>query len=456
MELTELEAMIGAGEIDTVLTVFPDLQGRFMGKRVTGEYFLDQVVAAEGEGAVHACNYLLAVDVDMNPLPGYKFANWDQGYGDVKCVADLSTLRPIPWLEKTALVICDLEDEDTDEPVEVSPRQILKRQIQRAADLGYSVKFGAELEFFLFMDTYEEAFDKGYKGLTPHSKFIEDYHILQTTKDEYLIRQIRNGMLGAEIPVEFSKGEAGYGQHEINITYDDALPMADVHTVYKNGAKEIAALNGRSLTFMAKWSMDDVGSSCHLHSSLWNAEGTESLTWNADAPDHMSDVYRSYVGGLLATGRELAWCYAPYVNSYKRYMPDSWAPTALVWGRDNRTCGLRTVGHGKGFRVESRVPGADCNPYLAFAATIAAGLHGIEHGIDPGPAFETNAYEATDVPRVPSTLVEAIELFEGSDMAREAFGEDVHHHLLNTAKQEWAAANRTVTDWELQRGFERI
>lgn len=454
MEVTELEALIGAGEIDTVLTVFPDLQGRLMGKRVTGHYFLDQVLA--GEGAVHVCNYLLAVDVDMTPLPGYRYANWDQGYGDAKCVADLSTLCLIPWLDKTALVICDLDDEETGAPVEVSPRQILKRQIERAAARGYSVKIGAELEFFLFEDSYEEAHDKGYRDLVPHSKFIEDYHILQTTKDEYLIRQIRNGMDAAGIPVEFSKGEAGYGQHEINITYADALTMADRHTIYKNGTKEIAALNNRSLTFMAKWSMDDVGSSCHLHSSLWDAQGDNALTWDADAADHMSETYRHYVGGLISTGRELAWCYAPYVNSYKRYMPDSWAPTALVWGKDNRTCGLRTVGHGSGFRVESRVPGADCNPYIAYAATIAAGLHGIEVGAEPGAPYEANAYEADDVPRVPSTLIEAIELFEGSDVAREAFGDEVHHHLLNTAKQEWATANKVVTDWELQRGFERI
>ena len=454
MDTKEITSLIEGGEIDTVLTVFPDLQGRLMGKRVTGHYFLDQIL--DGEGGVHACNYLLAVDVDMTPLPGYRFANWDQGYGDVKCVADLSTLRPIPWLEKTALVLCDLEDEETGGPVEVSPRQILKRQVERAAAAGYSVKIGAELEFFLFKDSYDDAKAAGYKGLEPHSPWIEDYHILQTTKDEWLIRQIRNGMDGADIPIEFSKGEAGFGQHEINITYADALTMADRHTIYKNGAKEIAALNDVSLTFMAKWSMEDVGSSCHLHSSLWDEAGETSLTWDEDAPHHLSETYRHYLGGLLATGRELAWCYAPYVNSYKRYMPDSWAPTALVWGKDNRTCGMRTVGHGAGFRVESRVPGADCNPYLAYAATIAAGLHGIDQQLDPGDPYEANAYEATDVPRVPSTLVEAIDLFESSAVAREAFGEEVHHHLLNTAKQEWAVANQVVTDWELQRGFERI
>ena len=454
MKPADLREDIQQGEVDTVLTVFPDLQGRLMGKRVTGHFFAEDVL--EGEGGVHACNYLLAVDVDMTPLPGYTFANWEEGYGDVMARPDLATLRRIPWLEKTALVICDLVDEHTGEPVEVSPRRILQRQVERAAEAGYRFKIGAELEFFLFRDSYEEAAAKAYRDLTPHASYIEDYHILQTTKDEYLIRQIRNGMDGADVPVEFSKGEAGAGQHEINLRYADALEMADRHTVYKNGAKEIAALNDRSLTFMAKWSMDEVGSSCHLHSSLWSADDDRCLTWDADAGDGFSDVYRHYLGGLLATGRELAWCAAPYVNSYKRYLPDSWAPTSVAWGYDNRTCGLRLVGHRDSFRIESRIPGADCNPYLAYAATIAAALHGIEQGIEPPPAFEGNAYEADDVDRVPGTLIEAIELFEASEVAPAAFGEEVHHHLVNTARQEWLTANRVVTDWELHRGFERL
>jgi glutamine synthetase len=447
----DIAALIANGDVDTVLTVFPDLQGRLVGKRVTGHFFLDEVLGGDG---VHACDYLLAVDVDMTPLPGYEFANWDTGYGDLKAVPDLATLRRIPWLEKTALVMCDLvtEDEANPVPVEVSPRQILKRQLERAAAAGYAVKIGAELEFFLFKDSYDEAAAKRYHGLMPHSVWIEDYHVLQTTRDEYLIRQIRNGMDGARVPVEFSKGEAGRGQHEINLVYADALEMADRHAIYKNGAKEIAALNDRSITFMAKWSMGEVGSSCHLHSSLWAA----APSGDGDEPAGV-EVSRHWLGGLLSATRELAWCFAPYVNSYKRYQPGSWAPTALVWGEDNRTCAFRMVGHGANRRVECRVPGADCNPYVAYAATIAAGLHGLEHGIDPGEAYAANAYEAPgDVARVPATLVEAIELLAGSDVAREAFGPAVHAHLLNTARQEWAGANQVVTDWELIRGFERL
>ena len=449
-----LEQKIRAGDVDTVLVVFPDLQGRLIGKRVTGHFFLDDVLG--GAGGVEACNYLLAVDVDMEPLPGYRFANWEQGYGDFTLRPDFATLRLVPWLEKTALVLCDLLDEETAEPVEVSPRRILQRQIERAADAGYAIKCGSELEFYLFKDSYDDAAAKGYSGLTPHSTVIEDYHILQTTKDEYLIRQIRNAMDAVGVPVEFSKGEAGRGQHEINLRYAGALEMADRHTIYKNGAKEIAALNDRSITFMAKYSMEEVGSSCHVHSSLWSTDGDGPLDWEDGAPDHLSEPFRHYLGGLVAASRELSYLFAPYVNSYKRYQPGSWAPTAVVWGNDNRTCGLRLVGHGPSFRVESRIPGSDCNPYLAFAANIAAGLYGIEHGLDPGPAFRGNAYEAADVARVPTTLVEAIAELERSEVAVKAFGEDVHFHLLNTAKQEWASFNRVVTDWERRRNFEMI
>jgi len=450
----EIRAAVANGSIDTVLVVFPDLQGRLMGKRVVGEYFVDEVLPPGG--ALEACNYLLALDVDMTPLPGYHYANWEQGYGDFRMLPDLTTLRRVPWIERTALVMCDLVDEETGAPVEVSPRQILKRQIERAAAKGYLVNIGAELEFFLFRDSYEEAADKGYADLVPHSNVIEDYHILQTTRDEYLIREIRNSMNDAGIVVEFSKGEAGKGQHEINLRYADALTMADRHAIYKNGAKEIAALAGRSITFMAKYSMEEVGSSCHLHSSVWSADGSHSLMWDADAPDHMSDTMRGWLGGIIATGAEFAWLFAPYVNSYKRYQPESWAPTALAWGRDNRTCGYRLVGHGTAFRMESRVPGADVNPYLAYAATIAAGLHGIEQGIDPGAAFSGNAYADESLARVPHTLVDAITALEGSAAARAAFGDEVHHHLVNTARQEWNSFNRVVTDWERRRNFEQI
>jgi glutamine synthetase len=366
----------------------------------------------------------------------------------------MDTLRLVPWLDKTALVICDLLTEEG-EIVEVAPRQILKRQIERAESAGLSFRMGSELEFFLFKDSFDEVAAKDFKNLTAHASYIEDYHILQTTKDEYLIRQIRNGMHGAGVPVEFSKGEWGRGQHEINLVYAEPLEMADRHTIYKNGVKEIAALNDRAVTFMAKFSMDEAGSSFHLHSSVWSDSG-EPRGWSDHAPDHMTDTMRHFLGGLAATGRELAWMFAPYVNSYKRYQPESWAPTALVWGHDNRTCGYRVVGHGPSYRVESRIPGADANPYLAFAATIAAGLYGIENRIEPPDEYRGNAYEATDVERVPWNIVEAIDALENSDVAHKAFGDDVHFHLVNTAKQEWARFNQAITDWELQRNFERI
>ena len=448
-----LTRLIAADEIDTVLVCFPDLQGRLMGKRVTGHFFRDHGL---GDG-VEACNYLLALDVDMTPLPGYEYANWERGYGDFVCQPDLSTLRLIPWLEKTALVLCDLLDEDTRAPVEVSPRQILKRQLERAAAAGYTINAGSELEFYLFRESYEEAQAKGFGNLEYHSAFIEDYHILQTTRDEYIIRAIRNGIDGAGIPVEFSKGEAGRGQHEINLRYAEALTMADNHTIYKNGAKEIAGMQGRALTFMAKYDMAECGSSCHIHSSVWSADGKTPLMHDADGPEHMSPVFRGWLGGQLAHAREMAWLFAPTVNSYKRYQPESWAPTAIAWGRDNRTCGFRVVGHeGASYRVENRIPGADCNPYLAFAATIAAGLAGIEAKVEPAAVFEGNAYEATDVDRVPWHIVDAINELEASALAVSAFGPEVHAHLVNTAKQEWAAFGQVVTDWERRRCFEQF
>jgi glutamine synthetase len=450
-----IEDLIKQGEIDTVLMVFPDQQGRFMGKRVTGDFFLRDIL--DGEGAVHACNYLLAVDMEMEPLPGYAYANWDTGYGDLKAVPDMGTLRSIPWLEKTALVICDVLDEESGEPIEVSPRQILKRQIERAKTAGYTVKTGSELEFYLFKDSFEEAAGKGYKGIQPHSTYIMDYHILQTTKDEYVIRAIRNGMDGAGVPVEFSKGEFGRGQQEINLRYTDALEMADRHVIYKNGVKEIAYQAGRAVTFMAKWSMAEAGSSFHLHSSLWDPSGNESLMWDEGGHHHFSQAFDHYLGGLMATAHEMAWMFAPSVNSYKRYQLGSWAPTAIVWGHDNRTCGFRIVGEHKGFRVECRIPGADANPYYAFAATIAGGLHGLQNGIAAPEMFKGNAYAAKDILRVPSSLHEAIDAFEESEVARQAFGDFVFEHLLNTARQEQLIFdNNVVTDWELERYFERI
>ena len=453
LQAAELDELVARGEIDTVLVVFPDLQGRLVGKRVTGHYWVDHMDS--GREPVHACNYLLAVDTDMTVLPGFRYANWEQGYGDVALQPDLTTLRRIPWLEATALVMCDALDEETGEPVEVSPRRILQRQVERAASLGYTTMFASELEFFMFKESLDEAAAKGFADLTPHSHVVEDYHILQTTRDEYVIRAIRNGVDGAGIPVEFSKGEAGKGQHEINLVYSTPIEMADRHVIYKNAAKEIASQFGRAITFMAKYAEDEVGSSCHIHSSVWNYDASESLMPEAGAKSELSAVFRGWLGGQIACGRELAWMYAPTVNSYKRYQPESWAPTALAWSVDNRTCGFRVVGHGSSLRLESRIPGADANPYLAYAATIAAGLHGLENALDPPPRFDGNAYAAPELARVPSSLVEAIDAFAQSKVAIDAFGADVHDHLLNLARQEWLSFSRAVTDWERRRNFDQ-
>jgi glutamine synthetase len=453
LDAPKLEKLAEVGDVDTVLCMFTDLQGRFMGKRVLPDFFLEEILGEEG---LHACLYLLAVDMEMEPLPDYDYASWETGYGDFRMVPDMGTMRICPWLEKTAMVICDIADEEDGSPVRVSPRQILKDQIAKATETGYTVKTGSELEFYLFKDGYEELADRGYRDPRPSSSYIMDYHMLQTTKDEWIVRQIRNHMRGAGIPVEFSKGEFGKGQQEINITYSDALSNADHHAFYKHGVKEIAALNGVAATFMAKWTMAEAGSSCHLHSSIWSADGSESLTWDPDGVGNMTDEFRWYLGGLMATAREMSWMYAPFVNSYKRYQLASWAPTAIVWSRDNRTCGYRTVGEHTAFRVECRIPGADANPYLAFAATVASGMWGIRNKVEPPPMFEGNAYEAKDVPRVPSSLHEAIDAFRGSSAAREMFGDFVFEHLLNTAVQEQSIFdNLCVTDWELQRYFER-
>jgi glutamine synthetase len=453
LDREQLEKLVHDGEIDTVLCMFTDLQGRFMGKRIVPHFFLEEVLGDEG---LHACLYLLAIDMEMEPLPDYKYASWETGYGDFKLIPDLSTLRVVPWIQKTAMVICDIADEDTNEPVEVAPRQILKRQMDRARDAGYVFKGGSELEFYLFKDTYEEAAQKRFQDLRPSSTYIMDYHMLQTTKDEWLIRKIRNDMLAAGIPIEFSKGEFGRGQHEINIKYADALETADNHAVYKHGVKEIAAMSDAAITFMAKWTMAEAGSSCHVHSSVWNEDGSEPLMWNQDDPHHMSDTFRHFLGGLMGTAREMAWMFAPFVNSYKRYQLGSWAPTAVAWSRDNRTVGFRTVGEHKSYRVESRLPGADMNPYLGYAATIAGGLHGIQNKVEAPEMFVGNGYEAKDVPRLPSSLHEAVDEFGKSQVAREAFGDFVFEHLLNTARQEQVIFDNTVvTDWELERYFER-
>ncbi len=450
----ELATKIRSGEIDTVVMAFPDLQGRLMGKRTTGRFFLEQVA----EGGTENCDYLIACDMDNNPVPGYRFTSYEQGYGDMLATADWDTIRITPWVPKTAMIMCDLYDVDTKELIEVAPRTVLRRQVEAAAALGFLPMVASEIEFYLFKDTYEEAHDKGYRDLKPHSAYLEDYHVLQTTKDEYIIGQLRRGLEAAGVPVEFSKGEAGRGQHEINLDYTTAVEMADRNAVYKNGAKEMAALSGRSISFMAKYDFNDTGSSCHIHSSLWSLDGTKALFDGHDehGAHGMSKLFRHYLAGLIATSREFSLLWAPTINSYKRFQLGSWAPTGIGWGIDNRTLGYRLVGHGKGTRVECRIPGSDANSYLAFAGTLAGGLYGIRNELELGEPFSGNGYEAPDIPRIPWNISDAIALWENSAIAKECFGDDVHHHILTTAKAEWAAFNQSVTDWELRRYWERV
>jgi glutamine synthetase len=448
----DLEGRIRNGDIDTVLMVFPDLQGRLVGKRTTGRFFLQSVADAGTEN----CDYLIACDMDNNPVPGYRFTSYEQGYGDMLAKADWNTVRLIPWVEKTALIMCDLLDVESHELIPVAPRSILQHQVDAAAAMGFLPKVASEIEFFLFKDTYDEAHDKGYRDLKPHSPWLEDYHILQTTKDEYVLGAIRRGLEAAGIPVEFSKGEAGRGQHEINLDYTTAVEMADRNSVYKLAAKEIAHFAGRSVSFMAKYDFADTGSSCHIHSSLWSLDGETSVFDDHHGPHGMSETFQQYLAGQIATAREFSLLWAPTINSYKRFQLGSWAPTGVGWGIDNRTLGFRKVGHGKGTRVECRIPGADANSYFAFAGAIAGGLHGIRNKMELGEPFVGNGYEAPDIPRIPWSIVEAIELWERSEVARECFGDDVHHHILTMAKAEWMAFNQTVTDWEMRRYFERI
>jgi glutamine synthetase len=455
LDLKSLEQLIRKGEIDTVLTVFPDTFGRLMGKRVVGRHFLERVV----DDGLHACIYLFTVDMEMEPLPGFKLTSWERGYGDMKMVPDLPTLRLIPWLPKTALVFCDVLTEDG-EPIEEAPRSILKRQVARAAALGYVVKTAAELELYCFKESFEEARAKRYQNLTPVAAYLEDYHVLQTTKEEPLIRAIRNGMEGADVPVETSKGEWGRGQEEINLAFAEALEMADRTALYKHGAKEIAHLQGCAVTFMAKYDMGAAGSSFHLHSSLWDGTGRKPLfapTGKAPGtPAAVTPLFGQWLAGQMAVAREFAYFYAPTVNSYKRYQAGSFAPTRIAAGWDNRTCGFRLCGAGGAFRVENRIPGADANPYLAFAATIAAGLHGLTSKLKAPKLYEGNAYQDATLPQVPKALREAVDGLERSEVARAAFGERVVEHYLHTARLEQQAFDQAVTDWELIRNFERI
>ena len=446
----ELEALIRRGDVDTVLTVFPDGLGRLMGKRVVGRYFLDHVL----RNGLHACIYLFTVDMEMEPLPGFRLTSWERGYGDMKLEPDLGSWRVVPWLPKTALVFCDVYTEEG-EPIEEAPRWVLKRQLERAAKQGLVVKTGSELELYLFKESMDEARAKRYHGLEPVSSYLEDYHILQTSKEEPLVRAIRNHMEAARVPVEFSKGEWGRGQEEINLRYAEALEMADRHVLYKHGVKEIAWTQGRSVTFMAKYDMAAAGSSFHLHSSVWDRRGRKNL-FAARGSRQGTPLFQQWVAGQMVMARELAYFYAPTINAYKRYQAGSFAPTRIACGWDNRTCGFRICGEGSSFRVENRIPGADANPYLAFAATIAAGLHGIQKKLKPPAFYEGNAYEDASLAQVPKTLREGLTGLERSRVAREAFGDRVVEHYLHHGRLEQQAFDQAVTDWELMRHFERI
>jgi glutamine synthetase len=442
--LEELREAVELGTVDTVLLALTDMQGRLQGKRLTATHFLAEVVEHGAEG----CNYLLAVDVDMATVGGYAMSSWERGYGDMMLLPDLDTLRPVPWQEGTVICLSDVAWLDRSDVV-ASPRQILRRQLARLAERGWSANAGTELEFMVFLDTYEEAWHKAYRELRPANLYNVDYSLLGTARVEPLIRRIRNSMAAAGMVVEDSKGECNFGQHEINFRYAGALRTADEHAIFKNGAKEIAADEGMALSFMAKYDERE-GNSCHIHFSLADEQGPLFARAENDA------LFDSFLAGQLACLRELTLLLAPNVNSYKRYAAASFAPTTVAWGSDNRTCSLRVVGHGPSKRFENRVGGADLNPYLALAAIIASGLHGLDAGLELEPPLEGNAYADEDHPRVPSTLTQARELFAGSEVARAAFGEEVVAHYLNAADVELAAFGAAVTDWERFRGFERL
>jgi len=447
LSLDELRQLAATGEIDTVIIALTDMQGRLQGKRLSAEFFLEEVTREFSEG----CNYLLAVDVDMNTVEGYQISSWERGYGDFVLQPDMTTLRRIPWHPGTALVLADLRWLDGT-PVLESPRQILQHQLARLAERGLVALAGTELEFIVFADSYEQAAARNYTGLEPANGYNVDYSILGTSRIEPLLRRLRTGMAGAGMYVESAKGECNLGQHEIAFRYAEALTTCDNHSIYKTGAKEIAAQDGMSITFMAKPNARE-GNSCHIHLSLRGTDGTPVLA--GDSPHGLSKLGEHFLAGQLAALREMTLCYAPNINSYKRYVPGSFAPTSVRWGVDNRTCAYRLVGHGHSLRGENRTPGGDVNPYLAIAAMIAGGLHGIEHELPLEPGYEGNAY-GDDGPKVPHTLRDALELWQGSEIATEAFGKDVVGHYANYARVELAAYDAAVTDWELRRGFERL
>lgn len=449
LSVEELHALVASGEIDTVVLAFPDMQGRLQGKRFAARFFLDEVLHHGTEG----CNYLLAVDTEMNTVDGYAMSSWDRGYGDFAMRPDLSTLRKIPWHPGTALLVADLAWNDGS-PVAAAPRQILRRQLERLAGLGCTAQVGTELEFIVFKDSYEQAWDANYRGLTPANQYNIDYSILGTGRIEPLLRRLRNDMAGAGLTVESAKGECNPGQHEIVFRYDEALRTCDQHALYKTGAKEIAAQEGVSITFMAKYDERE-GNSCHIHLSLAGADGENAMAGTPDDPDGMSEIMRHFLAGQLAALRDFSLLYAPNINSYKRFQQGSFAPTAVAWGHDNRTCALRVVGHGRSLRFENRLPGGDVNPHLAVAGLVAAGLYGVEQKLELPEPCTGNAYTA-GFAHVPTTLREAAELWANSPIAKAAFGDEVVAHYRNMARVELEAFDAAVTDWELRRSFERL
>ena len=449
LTLDDLKREVKEERIDTVLVCFPDMFGRLVGKRFHARFFLE---SAHGE--THACDSLLADDIDMEPVPGYKAANWARGYGDFVMKPDLRTLRRIPWLEATALVLCDVEDHHH-KPVDHSPRAMLQKQLARLEAHGLKAMMASELEFYLFDESYRDISDRNFQEPRTSGTYIQDYHILQTTREEPVLRAMRNGLEGAGIPVENSKGEWGPGQEELNIEYSDALSMADRHVIMKNGMKEIADAHGKAITFMAKWKTDLAGSSCHIHLSLQDGQGSNVFCESKD--EHgMSDTMRHFMAGQLAHASDITYFLAPFINSYKRFQAGTFAPTKAIWSRDNRTAGFRLCGEGgKAIRSECRIGGADLNPYLAFAALIAAGLDGIENKRALEDAYMGDAYTGDDLREIPKTLREAIVALDGSAMLREALGDHVIEHYVHTARWEQSEFDRQVTDWEVKRGFER-
>ena len=444
LSLEQLKAMVAKGEIETVLAGFTDHYGRLMGKRFDAEMFVDEV--ADGGG--HACDYLLTVDMEMEPVPGYKFANWELGYGDVHMVADMATLRIASWLDKTAFVLCDVKSEKTHDYVAVAPRSILRRQVDMAKKQGFTGYAGTELEHYLFQTSFRQAQQQDFRNLEPAGWYLEDYHILQGTRTEGFHSAARRHLKNSGVPVETSKGEWGKGQHELNVRYAEVLDMADRHTVFKQALKEIADAMGMSVTFMAKFAADGAGSSCHIHFSLWKDK--------KNAFEGQSDTFKHFLGGWIAHVPDVMVFYAPTVNSYKRYVDGSWAPTRMAWSMDNRTAGFRVVGQGQSLRIECRIPGADCNPYLALAASLASGLDGIQNKIKPPEVFVGDIYQARNLPRVPYTLAEANRVFKESAFARQAFGAEVVEHYGHFYDTEVQSFDKAVTDWERRRYFERI